>query len=75
MGSYLYRVGLALSVLVNVILMGQSNQAFSARNYAWKKQKKLNGVWLIDKVLGKDHCRMSWVYWITAKRKVQDNSE
>jgi hypothetical protein len=66
---YLYRVGIALSVLFNVILLGESNQTFSARNYGWKREGKPNGVWLIDRLSKKDHCRMSWVYWITAKKK------
>ena len=73
MFSYLYRVGIATSVLLNVILLGQSNQTFSARNYAWQRGGKPNAVWFIDKILGKYHCRMSWVYWITAKRKVNMN--
>ena len=70
---YLLRVGIALSVLVNVILLGQSNQTFSARNYGWKREGKPNAVWLIDRLSREDHCRMSWVYWITTKRKVNSD--
>ena len=68
--SYLYKVGIASSVLLNVILLGQSNQTFSARNYGWKRDGKPNAVWLIDRLSRDEHCRMSWVYWITAKRKI-----
>ena len=58
---YFQRIGIALSVLFNVILGGYSNQTFSARNYHWKKQGKYNLVWLIDKCffLDKDHCQKS----------------
>ena len=75
MFSYLYRVGLATSVLLNVILLGQSNQTFSARNYGWKREGKPNVVLLIDRLSRDDHCKMSWVYWITAKRKVNMNDD
>lgn len=66
---YLERVGIALSVLLNVILGGRSNQTFSARNYGWKKQKKPNIVWLIDFFIfwDKDHCLHSWLYWYTGR--------
>lgn len=66
---YLERVGIALSVLLNVILGGRSNQTFSARNYGWKKQKKPNIVWLIDFCIfwDKDHCLHSWLYWYTGR--------
>jgi hypothetical protein len=64
---YLKRVGVALSVLLNVTLGGPSNQTFSARNWQWKKDSKTNLVWCIDLVLGSDHCVMSWVYWSVRK--------
>lgn len=72
MKDYIKRIGIALSVLLNVLLGGYSNQAFSARNYDWKKRGKLNLVWLIDLVADKcfgdkDHCMHSWVYWYTRK--------
>ena len=67
--KYLERVGIALSILINVILGGSSNQTFSARNYGWKKVGKLNIVWLIDFLIfwDKDHCLHSWLYWYTGK--------
>ena len=60
---YLYRVGIALSVLLNVLLGGYSNQTFSARNWQWKRDGKFNLVFLIDFVLGEQHCMNSWSYW------------
>ena len=65
--QYLVRIGIALSVLFNVILGGESNQTFSARNYGWLKESRLNFVILIDSVFGKGHCMVSWVYWRTRK--------
>lgn len=72
MRSYIKRVGIAISVLFNVLLGGYSNQSFSARNYEWKKQGKRNLVWLIDYVAklvfkDTDHCLSAWVYWRTRK--------
>ena len=65
--QYLKRVGIALSVLLNVILGGYSNQTFSARNHVWKRAGRPSLAKHIDFVLGKDHCLMSWVYWETRK--------
>jgi hypothetical protein len=65
--SYLFRVGIALSILINVILWGKSNQTFSARNYQRKKDNKPNLVWFIDLVLQKGHCQMCWVNWTVRK--------
>lgn len=67
--TYLSRVGIALSVLLNVILGGESNQTFSARNYSWQRDRKPNIAKAIDSVLGKDHCLLSWVHWSTRKSK------
>ena len=67
--QYLIRVGIAISVLFSVLLGGQSNQTFSARNYMWKKQGKFNFVKIIDLVFGKGHCSECWVYWVVRKHK------
>ena len=67
--KYIERVGIALSVLLNVLTGGASNQTFSARNWAWKKRKLPNVVFVIDLVLGKDHCLQCWVYWQLRKDK------
>lgn len=68
-GKYFQRVGIAISVLFNVLLGGYSNQSFSARNYAWKREDRLNIVWLIDLLFwfDQDHCMNSWLYWYTRK--------
>lgn len=63
--KYIVRLGIAVSVLINVILGGKSNQSFSARNW----QRKRDGLWhlcdLIDVMFwfDKDHCLTSWTYW------------
>lgn len=74
---YFARVGIALSVLLNVILGGKSNQTFSARNWDWKRNGYINFVdeidWLhynIGKIFGLDltnHCMEAWVFWYTRK--------
>jgi hypothetical protein len=63
MNDYIVRVLIAVSVLFNVITGGKSNQTFSARNWQWKKDGRYNLVWIIDKVLGSNHCAECWVYW------------
>ena len=67
--KYFERIGIALSVLLNVILGGYSNQSFSARNYEWKRNKKPNLVFLIDVIFffNKNHCAEAWAYWIIRK--------
>jgi hypothetical protein len=67
--KYFQRVGIAISVLFNVILGGYSNQSFSARNYAWKREGKINLVFLIDIIFWFDpsHCAQAWSYWIVRK--------
>ena len=68
LSKYINRVLVATSVWINVVTGGASNQTFSARNYDWQRNGKLNIVWLIDKLLGEDHCSECWVYW-----KVREN--
>ena len=63
MGKRLLRVAIALSIFVNVVLGGRSNQTFSARNYQRKREGKRNIVRVIDKLLGQDHCLMCWTNW------------
>lgn len=67
--KYLERIGIALSVLLNTLLGGYSNQTFSARNYGWKKEGKPNLVWLIDTIFWFDpnHCLDAWTYWFIRK--------
>lgn len=64
--KYLERLGIATSVLLNVILGGPSNQTFSARNWEWKASSYPNLVWLIDLLASwyeDNHCERSWTYW------------
>jgi len=63
LGAYLKRVLKSLSILLNVVLGGPSNQTFSARNYQRKKSGKIHCTPLIDAIFGKDHCVRSWMYW------------
>jgi hypothetical protein len=67
--KYIERIGIALSVLLNVLLGGYSNQTFSARNYGWKREGKPNLVWLIDFIFWFDekHCMEAWTYWYIRK--------
>ena len=67
MTKYLYNVGISLSVLFNVFLMGELHQTFSARNHQRKRDKKRNLCFVIDKALGHDHCLMSWTKWVTTR--------
>jgi len=50
LAKYISRVAISLSVLLNVLLGGPSNQTFSARNYGWKREGKPNGVVVIDAI-------------------------
>jgi hypothetical protein len=74
--SYLFRVGASLSVLVNVLLGGELDQPFSARNYEWKRRGRPNIVWLIDKLFpySKSHCLESWSTWMIKKEKIGGNN-
>ena len=69
MRRYLFRVLKAVSILLNVIIGGPSGQTFSARNWAWRKQQRPTVVFLIDLVLGRDHCARSWVEWQLSRQK------
>jgi hypothetical protein len=66
---YFKRVCSALSVLLNVILGGEDDQKFAARNYEWKRLGKPNMVFLIDLIFwyNPDHSMQVWTYWITRK--------
>ncbi len=72
--KYLNRILIAIDVLLNVILGGELNQTYSARSWLFKKQGRLNVVWLIDAIFfwDKFHCMNSYIVWFTGKniRKV-----
>ena len=65
MRKYFLRVGIALSILFNVITGGSSNQTFSARNWQWKKEGRRNLVSVIDRLFWfeENHCLECWVHW------------
>jgi len=62
---YIHRLRIAVSILINVILGGRSNQTFSARNWDLAKDGKPNLVWLIDRIFWfePDHCFKEWAFW------------
>jgi hypothetical protein len=67
MGKYIYRVGIALSMLFNVILGGEIGQTFSARQHEAKRNNKLNISRAIDAVCGEAHCMRCWAFWKVRK--------
>jgi hypothetical protein len=62
---YINRLIIALSILLNVLLGGKSNQTFSARNHGWARNGYPNLVWLIDAIFwfDPDHCEKAWLFW------------
>ena len=60
---YRNRLTTSLSQTLNVLLNGDSNQTFAARNWDRKKRGLINLVWLIDLFMGRDHCVTEWVTW------------
>jgi hypothetical protein len=67
MKSYFYRVGIALSMLFNVLLGGEVGQTFSARQHEAKRNNKLNLSRLVDALCGKNHCAVCWSFWKVRK--------
>lgn len=63
--KYLSRTFLCLSILLNTLLGGSTNQTFSARNWHWKKKGYWNLVWVINKIFfwQSDHCQESYIKW------------
>ncbi len=63
--KYIGRVLHTFSMLLNVILGGELNQTFSARNYQRKRENKKNVCFLIDIIFyyDTDHCMLSWTHW------------
>lgn len=63
LAAYLKRILITLSILLNVVLGGKTNQTFSARNYQRQRDNKINLVKLIDLVFGDTHCLECWTRW------------
>lgn len=67
-GRYLQRIGTAISVLLNVILGGSSNQTLSARNWERKRNGQQHFVPIINFIfMNNSHCLQSWAYWRVRK--------
>jgi hypothetical protein len=67
MTEYLYRVGIALSMLLNVLLGGTVGQTFSARQHEAKRRGKRNLSLFVDAFCGEGHCMRCWAYWMVRK--------
>ena len=67
MKTYLYKLLIAASMLINVALGGDVGQTLSARQH----QRKRDGVWnihrAIDLFCGEEHCSNCWSYWQVRK--------
>ena len=63
MAGYLYRVMIALSMLINVAFGGHIGQTLSARQHGLKRVGKWNIACIIDLFCGKNHCSECWSYW------------
>ena len=73
--TYFGRLGTAMSVLINVIFGGQSNQTISARNWESHRQGKFNISPLINLIYNDQyHCVESWSYWKVRKSIVNVNT-
>jgi len=63
--SYINRVCISFSILLNTIFGGKSNQTLSATQYERKRNGLWNICWLIDRIFFWDdrHCENAWVKW------------
>lgn len=71
--SYICRVSTSISIFLNCILGGHSNQTFSARNWELKLNNLPNAVWLIDAIffMHINHCEQSYVKWKMIKQAIE----
>jgi hypothetical protein len=67
MKQYFFRVGIALSMLFNVLLGGSIGQTFSARQHEAKRNGKRNLSLLVDAFCGESHCMRCWAFWKVRK--------
>jgi len=65
--SYLFRVFLSISMLLNVALGGELGQTFSARQHELRRKGKPHMAPVVDLFCGENHCSDSWVYWKVRK--------
>jgi hypothetical protein len=69
MFTYLYNVGSAFSVLINVICGGRVGWPVCATMYQRRRDGRFNIVPVLDAVLSREHCRRCWVNAIKRDRK------
>lgn len=71
--KYFNRVFTTLSIMMNVLAGGKSNQTLSARQYERKRAGKVNAVYFIDKFFfwEPEHCLESWVKWEIISRAIK----
>jgi hypothetical protein len=76
MKSYLDRVGISISILVNVLFGGKSNQTISATQWQRNRDGKYNICWLIDRIFwfDSDHCMGAWVKWKIIHTAINKNT-
>jgi hypothetical protein len=67
MKQYFFRVGIALSMLFNVMLGGSIGQTFSARQHEAKRNGKRNLSPFVDAFCGEGHCMRCWAFWKVRK--------
>lgn len=77
MRTYINRVVIALSILINTLLGGRNNQTFSARNYQRRREGKLHLVKIIDFIFfwDNDHCFNSWMKWAIINQAIGKYNE
>lgn len=65
MSTYLSRICISFSILLNTLIGGKNNQTLSAGQWYRKRNNKANLVALIDLLFWyeKDPCEEAWIKW------------
>ena len=63
--TYLSRVFIALSIFLNAICGGKTNQTLSATQYERKRRGLWNLCYIVDSIFfwEDDHCQEAWIKW------------
>ena len=72
MGTYFYNIGIGLSITWNAIWGGRRYETFSALQYEMHLDGVINIAWLIDLMLGEDHCFECWIIQNTIEELIQE---
>lgn len=73
-GTELTCVLFAVSILMNVIFGGKSNQTLSARSYDRKRNNKFNFSWFFNLIFNDaSHSMDNWIAWKTYKNESPEN--